>query len=86
MPQDEKFVNWASLFINEINNGVADTCLSGISVIKNIHYTGVTQAACDLLRSVDSGGVPAFITSNLIEIARENGIEVIDHWTPNEII
>ena len=49
-------------------------------------YIGITQAASELLQSIDAGGVPAFVTSSLIEIANENDITVPDHWTPNEIV
>ncbi len=54
--------------------------------VSGIQYTGVTPAACELLRAVDAGGVPGFVTNNLKQIARDNGVEVQIHWTPNEIV
>jgi hypothetical protein len=44
------------------------------------------SAAAELLRSVDIGGVPAFITANLRKIAEEHGIEISASMTPNDIV
>jgi len=61
--------------------------LSGhIASAAGVQHVGVTRAAADLLRTVDAGGVPAFVTRNLVEIAQVNGFKVPDHWTPNQII
>ena len=49
-------------------------------------YRLLTPAARDLLRSIDAGGVPAFVTQNLRQIALENGIDVAAQWSPNRII
>lgn len=49
-------------------------------------YAGVTAAASALLESVDAGGVPAFVTANLLQIARDNGLQVMPAWTPNDIV
>ena len=49
-------------------------------------YRLLTPAARELLRSVDAGGVPAFVTHNLRQIALENGIEIAAQWSPNRII
>ena len=49
-------------------------------------YGGVTKAARELLLAIDAGGVPAFVTGKLKQIAQDNGIEVADHWTPNQIV
>ena len=49
-------------------------------------YVGVTLEASALLNSIDCGGIPAFITQNLLKIARDNGIEVGQETTPNDII
>lgn len=49
-------------------------------------YEGISAAAGDLLRSVDAGGIPTFVTGNLRQIASDNGIEVGPGWTPNEIV
>jgi hypothetical protein len=46
----------------------------------------LTPEAQELLRKVDAGGVPSFTTGNLERIARENGVDVSDGMTPNEII
>lgn len=57
-----------------------------VSGSAGVQYTGVTPAACELLRAVDAGGVPGFVTKSLKQIARDNGIEVQIEWTPNEIV
>ena len=49
-------------------------------------YAGITPAASALLESIDAGGVPAFVTSNLLQIARDNGLQVTQDWTPNDIV
>lgn len=49
-------------------------------------YPGITTDAGELLRAVDAGGVPAFVTENLRRIAAENGIAVNDGTRPNEIV
>ena len=49
-------------------------------------YPGITVAAAELLRAVDAGGVPAFVTENLKRIAAENGIAVDDATAPNTVI
>lgn len=83
MGSDEIFARWASLFVSSLDNCNAEnSCAEPAEPA----YTGVTPAASELLQSVDSGGVPAFVTSRLIEIACENGIEADADWTPNEII
>ncbi len=40
----------------------------------------------DILKTIEDGGVPAFMTPNLKRIAEENGVSVSDDETPNEII
>lgn len=47
-------------------------------------FPGLTQEAADFLKATD-GGVPAFVTSNLERIARENGVDPTGK-TPNEIV
>jgi hypothetical protein len=47
---------------------------------------GLTDEAQELLRKVDAGGVPSFISGNLERVARENGVNVAEGMTPNEII
>ena len=83
MESDEKFAQWAALFVTAYDESVADNN-SGEQAAPA--YTGVTLAASELLQSIDAGGVPAFVTSSLIEIACENDITVPDYWTPNEIV
>ena len=83
MEPDEKFAQWAALFVTAYNESVADN--NPVEQAAPV-YTGITQAASELLQSIDAGGVPAFVTSSLIEIANENDITVPDHWTPNEIV
>ncbi len=87
MDADKNFAKWASLFVDSMNNCKAVDDHSGHQVsAEGIKYTGINEAGCDLLRSVDAGGIPAFVSSNLIEIAYDNGIDVSDDWTPNEIV
>ena len=83
MEPDEKFAQWAALFVTAYDESVADNNSAEEAAPA---YIGITQAASELLQSIDAGGVPAFVTSSLIEIACENDITVPDHWTPNEIV
>jgi hypothetical protein len=46
----------------------------------------LTAEAQELLKKVDEGGVPAYITDNLRRVAQENGVVVATDTTPNEII
>jgi hypothetical protein len=46
----------------------------------------LTSEAKALLRVADGGGVPLFASQNLRRIARENGVEVTDETTPNDVI
>lgn len=78
MTTDDTFARWASLFAASFD--------AAPTVADRAAYTGVTPAAAELLQAVDAGGLPAFVTNNLLEIARENGLVVPDHWTPNEIV
>lgn len=87
MQQDKIFTQWASLFANELQDGKAVVNpISRAQSKEGMQYSGVTPAAGDLLGVVDAGGVPAFVTVRLIEIAQDNGVDVSDHLTPNEII
>ena len=86
MAIDDQFAQWAAAFIRgfrESGTGLPD---HSPHITPGIQYTGVTPAAGELLRAVDAGGVPAFVTSQLKLIAAENGIEVASHSTPNEIV
>lgn len=87
MNTDAKFAQWASLFVESLNEcTVGVECSDQSMVVTAVQYVGVTETASDLLRSVDAGGVPAFVSSNLREIAQDNGLLVTDDWTPNQII
>jgi hypothetical protein len=46
----------------------------------------ITQEAEDLLASIKEGSKPAFITKKLEKIAKENGIEITNKTTPDDII
>jgi hypothetical protein len=46
----------------------------------------VSLEALQLLRSVDRGGVPAFVSDRLLRIAEQHGIEVRPETKPGEII
>lgn len=84
MSSDDELAQWAALFMNSYTGmEVAPVAAEGVEAI---NYVGLTQSAIDLLRSVDAGGVPAFVTTNLIQVAADNGIEVTGQQTPNEII
>jgi len=48
--------------------------------------SSLTPEADALLRSVDDGGVPGFISRNLERIANENGVEVTKQMTPTDVI
>ena len=85
MKPDDTFANWASLFLTAYEEGTADPA-SAAQQSRPAVYNGISPAADELLQSIDAGGVPAFVTANLLEIAAENGIEAADDWSPNQII
>ncbi|MBK6637942.1 MAG: hypothetical protein IPH08_10675 [Rhodocyclaceae bacterium] len=60
-----------SLASNPVSQGITDA---------------ITRAAHDLLAAIDRGGVPAFMTSALKQIALDNGIALSALTTPNDII
>ena len=86
MPAADDLAAWAALFLDSYKDAAAETAADGASAAGDAQYPQLTRAAGDLLRSVDAGGVPAFVTNNLKQIAKDNGIEFAAHWTPNEII
>lgn len=86
MRQDDRFANWAAAFLRTVGVGGGATAGQGEGPVPGLRYEGITPAAGDLLRSVDAGGIPAFVTGNLRQIASDNGIEVGPGWTPNEIV
>ncbi len=88
MPSDNEFAQWASLFLSacaEPAELVGADELAGLDDPAE-QYGGLTRSARDLLLSIDAGGVPAFVTSNLRQIALDNGVEVGSQWTPNDIV
>ena len=54
--------------------------------VKTETKSNLTREADDLLKSVNEGGVPSFMTNNLRRVARQNGIKVEANTTPNDII
>lgn len=87
MDADEKLAKWAALFVRACSEGDAGAVPSGrAEPAASAQYPGVTQAARELLQAVDAGGVPAFVTASLKQIAGENGVAITDAWTPNEIV
>lgn len=86
MKSDERFATWAAAFLRTVS-GEGDAGAGQVHASTPGHrYEGITAAAGDLLRSVDAGGIPAFVTGNLRQIASDNGIDVAPGWTPNEVI
>ena len=74
------------LFIGKFSRTGSGQLGLAAATSSGVHYIGVTAAACELLQVVDAGGVPAFVTNNLKQIAEDNGIEVTIQSTPNEIV
>ena len=58
----------------------------GLSTAKEGRGAGVTTEADALIETVDAGGVPGFMTSNLKRIMAENDIPVTGQMTPNDAI
>lgn len=57
------------------------------STAETTTVSSLTQEAQDLLKKVESGGVPSFITNNLKRIATENGVTIDESSdTPNSVI
>jgi hypothetical protein len=87
MDANEELAQWAALFVGACVDREPGPDQVGESLATPVvRYAGVTPAASMLLQSIDAGGVPAFVTSNLKQIAVDNGIDVTDQWTPNEIV
>lgn len=87
MDSNEKLAQWAALFVSACSE--TDPVIAPVGNSASVPvalYPGVTPAASKLLQAVDAGGVPAFITSQLKQIAEDNGIEITGQWTPNEIV
>lgn len=88
MESDDEFAHWATLFASHFSESKPRPAMAEQLAPSScgVQYTGVTPAAAELLRAVDAGGVPAFVTASLKQIAEDNGIPVGNQWTPNEII
>ena len=86
MDSDDRFAHWAALFSDSCRKFAANLLPNPLPSSAPVQYVGVTAAACRLLQAVDGGGVPAFVTKQLQQIAAANGIEVASVWTPNEVI
>jgi hypothetical protein len=82
---DDQFARWAAAFLQQYQE-VADLPAAPATPAPDRDYPNLTREAGDLLRSVDAGGIPAFVTANLLRIARDNGVAPPPHWTPNEIV
>ena len=76
---DDSFARWAAPFVDAFERHTDQGQVTP-------KYAGVTPEACELLESVDAGGVPAFISSQMLAIALENGIAVLEHWSPAEVV
>lgn len=79
---DDALAQWAASFL--ALNAVTDSLLPATGGDET--YSTITGSARELLRSVDAGGVPAFMSSALRQIARDNDIEITELTTPNEVI
>jgi hypothetical protein len=86
MRQDDRFAKWAAAFLRTVGADSGVGAGQGAGAAPGLRYEGITPAAGDLLRSVDAGGIPAFVTGNLRQIASDNGIDVSPGSTPNEIV
>ena len=84
MSADNKLAEWAAAFLASYDDPAATATTAATG--PDAQYPGVTSAAAALLRTVDAGGVPAFVTSNIKQIASDNGVAVSEQSTPNEIV
>lgn len=87
--QSDALAEWAASFVRLQaleEQRLTQEGREGIHQAENPASAMLTPAAFLLLDAVDHGGVPAFMTSNLKQIASDNGIAVIDGMTPNEVI
>jgi hypothetical protein len=82
MQSDEQFAQWAAMFVKTCAEADAVPPAAPAPVL----YSGLTVGAVELLQAVDAGGVPAFVSANLKQIAEANGVIVGADWTPNLII
>lgn len=86
MAADNKLAEWAAAFIASYDNPAGVTAAAPAVAVPDAQYPGITPAAAALLRAVDAGGVPAFVTGSLKQIASDNGVVVSEQSTPNDIV
>lgn len=84
MSSDESLAQYAALFLQQFNEEVG--AAEANAATAPVSYPGITLLANELLQSVDAGGVPAFVTEQLKQIALENGVAVTEQTTPNQIV
>lgn len=82
MPADDDLSRWATLFLSNLGEAAPAAAPPAAAA----HYAGISAEAAELLRAVDAGGVPAFMTGRLKQIAADHGIAVDAGSTPNDII
>ena len=80
-----------SLGITRSVNSISTNTAAGSTADTDYVYfvsgnTTLTQEAKDLLKSIGEGSKPTFITKNLERIAKENGIEVTDKMSADDVI
>lgn len=56
-----------------------------IKTEKQPENVGLNEEGIELLKTVQNGGVPAFITSHVRRIAESNGIEILSTDTPQDV-
>jgi hypothetical protein len=83
MQSEEQFAQWAAMFVKTCSETEAGPPPPGLAPVL---YSGLTVAAVELLQAVVAGGVPAFVSANLSQIAEANGVIVGADTTPNQII
>ncbi len=71
--------------IDELSK-IANNLSDAVRARGSVKGGGLTQEAQDLLRKVDDGGVPAFITKNMRRIAEENGVKVTKNMKPADVV
>lgn len=91
MSGPDDLANWAAAFLRQYQLGddpqvQPNDASTERSTGAEQKYPRVTIEASRLLESVDMGGVPAFVTRNLLGIARENGLDAHPGSSPNDII
>ena len=88
MEPDNEFSQWTALLTRALRENEGDASLvdQPTPPTPGVQYLGITPGAGELLRAVDAGGVPAFVTNHLKQLAADNGIDVLLEWTPNEIV